>query len=216
MDPVSSIVGSDDIEIRFSILVDRLDDYMEENFGERTAKGEINEYLQAILSGQISKKTILHHNTERLLSKELSIKKESSITLTFIYTATTQYLIKSDLTDNAWAALAEAKQYFAYYAGLVDPINHKRTERAEKGGRQKAQNAAELETITMTLLSKRRPRKGWRNAYDAAHDIASELSTMANERNISTPTNIEDLIHKLTTLILENKEVARVFESPQV
>ena len=214
-DPVSAIIGNDGIEKRLSILVNRLDDYMEDEFGERAAKEEINEYLQAILSGQITKKTILNYNTERLLSKDLSIKKENSIILSFIYTAAAQHSIKHELQNNAWAALLEAKHYLAYHAGLTDPINHKKTERAQKGGRQKAQNALELEKLVITLLSKKRPRKGWRNAYDAAHNIASELSIIANESNIPTPNNMEDLIHKLTTLIHENKDVAKAFDSPE-
>ena len=214
-DPVSAIIGNYGIEKSLSILVNRLDDYMEDEFGERTAKEEINYYLQDILSGQITKKTILNHNTERLLSKDLSIKKESSVILSFIYTATAQHLIKHEPQNNAWAALLEAKHYLAYHAGLTDPINHKKTERAQKGGRKKAQNALELERLVITLLSRKRPKKGWRNAYDAAHNIASELSTTANESNIPIPNNMEDLIHKLTTLIHENKEVAKAFDSPE-
>lgn len=159
LDPASAIIGNDGIETRFSILVNRLDDYMEDTFGERTAKEEINEYLKAILSGQITKKTTLHYNTERLLSKDLSIKKESSITLTFIYTATAQHLIKHEIQKNAWAALLEANHYLAYHAGLTDPINHKKTERAQKGGRQKAQNALELEKNSHNTTFEKKTQK---------------------------------------------------------
>lgn len=183
-DPVSAIIENYGIEKSLNILVNRLDDYMEDEFGERTAKEEINEYLQAILIGQITKKTILNHNTERLLSKDLSIKKESSVILSFIYTAIAQHLVNHEPQHNAWAALLEAKHYLAYHAGLTDPINHKKTERAQKGGRQKAQNALELERLVITLLSKKRPKKGWRNAYDAANNIASELSIIRAEKSL--------------------------------
>lgn len=214
-DPVSAIIGNYGIEKSLSILVNRLDDYMEDEFGERTAKEEINYYLQDILSGQITKKTILNHNTERLLSKDLSIKKESSVTLSFIYTAIAQHLIKHEPQNNAWAALLEAKHYLAYHAGLTDPINHKKTERAQKGGRKKAQNALDFEKLVIILLNKKRPRRGWRNAYDAANDIASELSIQANENNIPIPNDIKDLISKVINLIREDEEVIKAFDSPE-
>ncbi|WP_282384298.1 MULTISPECIES: hypothetical protein [unclassified Pseudomonas] len=214
-DPVSAIIGNDGIEKSLSILVNRLDDYMEDEFGERTAQEEIDDYLQDILSGQITKKTILNYNTERLLSKDLSIKKESSVILSFIYTAIAQHLIKHEPQNNAWAALLEAKHYLAYHAGLTDPINHKKTERAQKGGRKKAQNALDLEKLAIEILINNKPKKGWLISYDAAKSIASELSAKAKENNIPIPSDMQDLIHKLIILIDENEEVSKAFNSPK-
>jgi len=214
-DSVSAIIGNDGIETRFNILVARLDDYMEYEFGERNAQEEIDEYLQSILRGEITKSTVLKCNTERLLSKDLSIKKKSSVTLAFIYTATAQHSIKNEQQNNAWAALLEAKHYLAYHSGLTDPINHKKTERAKKGGLKKAQNSLDLEKLVIKLLTNKRPKKGWQNAYDAAKNIASELSTQAKEGNIPIPNDINDLIHIVINLIQENEEVTKAFDSPE-
>lgn len=80
----------------------------------------------------------------RKIIKQRSVykKKESSVILSFIYTAIAQHLIKHEPQNNAWAALLEAKHYLAYHAGLTDPINHKKTERAQKGGRKKSTKCA--------------------------------------------------------------------------
>jgi hypothetical protein len=215
-DSVSAIIGNDGIEKRLNTLVDRLDDYMEDAFGERNAQEEIDGYLQKILSREITKSTVLHFNTARILSKDPSIKKASSVSLAFIYTATAQYSIKNALQNNAWAALVEAKHYLAYHSGLTDPTNYKKTERAQKGGRKKAQNALDLEKLAIEILINNKPKKGWLISYDAAKSIASELSAKAKENNIPIPSDMQDLIHKLIILIDENEEVAKAFNSPKV
>ncbi|MNJ21306.1 hypothetical protein D3C77_156550 [compost metagenome] len=214
-DTVSAVIENKEIEASMDSLTRAIDDHMFSAHAEENSQGIIDTYLEALLNGKITKKTITKLASDIIISKDLDTKKDNSLQLALIYTALAQYFLNENLENKAWTALSEAKYYLAYLFGLTDPANHKNIERAQKGGRKKAQNARDLEELAITLLKKRRPKKDWRNPYDAACTIARELSTEANTNNIPIPNNLEDLIHKLTTLIHENKEVTKAFNSPE-
>lgn len=212
---VSAIIENKTIEVSIDSLTRVIDDYMFNVQGEENSQEIIDTYLEVLLNGNIAKNTITKLATDIILSKDLATKKDNSLQLSLIYTALSQYFLNKNLESKAWAALSEAKYFLAYLFGLTDPINHKRAERAQKGGRKKAQNALDFEKLVIILLNKKRPRRGWRNAYDAANDIASELSIQANENNIPIPNDIKDLISKVINLIREDEEVIKAFDSPE-
>ncbi|MQU53408.1 MULTISPECIES: hypothetical protein [Pseudomonas] len=212
---VSAVIENKKIEASMDSLTRILDDHMFSVHGEENSQGIIDTYLEALLNGNIAKNTITKLATDIILSKDLATKKDNSLQLAIIYTALSQYFLNKNLESKAWTALSEAKYFLAYLFGLTDPVNHKRTERAQKGGRKKAQNALDFEQLVITLLNKKRPRRGWRNAYDAANDIASELSIQANENNIPIPNDIKELVSKVINLIREHDEVIKAFDSPE-
>lgn len=214
-DTVSTIIESKRIEISMDSLARQIDDYMSSVYGEKNSHEIIDTYAEALLNGTINKNTIKKLTADIILSKNLSTKEENSIELVLIYTALAKYFLNKNLESKSWTALSEAKYFLAYLFGLIDPTKYKIVERAQKGGRKKAQNALDLEKLVITLLIEKRPKRGWQFSYDAATEILSELSKRAHENNIPIPIDIKDLVHKIIIMIDENKDVSKAFKGSQ-
>lgn len=209
---ISPIIGNLTIEDRLSLFIHDLNLYTEEEYGESDAQKVIDTILQEILSNETNKSTVAMLHYEFLFSKDLEAKKRKLIQLTLIYTAAAQSALKNGSTLKSWQAIAEAKHYLAYYAGLNDPVERKKVERAQKGGNQKAKNTETLKQAIIMLLKEKRPKKGrWRSPQDAAIAIVDDFKAIAEKEGISIPSDKNDLIYMITNPIHEDKDINKAF-----
>lgn len=209
---IHEVIGNRTIEDLLNILTDKLDDYTEENHGERNSQETIGEFFQAIVEGRINKSTIADCYFEAFFSSNLETKEVRLIQLTFIYTAAAQVALANHRIMKSWHAIAEAQKYWAYYSGLNDPAKRNRIERARKGGIQKAKNASLLKQAFIMLLNEKKPRRGWRTPQDAASSLVDELMKIADKEGIPITSDKKDLMHSLINLIYDEKEVREAFK----
>lgn len=213
-DTVSAIIDNKRIKSSMDRLTLALSEHMSTVYGEENSQAIIDTYLEELLNGRIDAHTITKLEIEIKFKNKPLKKEENSTQLALIYTAIAQHFLNRELESKAWTALSEAKYYLAYHFGLTDPAKNKLIDRAQKGGRQKSQNARDLKELVKTLLTDKKPKKGWRNPQEAAYDIASELAIKAQEYNLPIPANRDDLVHKVINMINDDEEIKAAFESP--
>jgi len=209
---ISPIIGDLTIEDRLSLFIHDLNLYTEEEYGESDAQKLIDIISQEILSNETNKNTVAMLHYEFLFSKDLEVRKRKLIQLTLIYTAAAQSALENGSILKSWQAIAEAKYYLAYYAGLNDPVERNKVERAQKGGIQKAKNTEILKQAIIILLKEKRPKRGkWRSSQDAAIAIVDDFKSIAEKEGISIPSDKNDLIYMITNLIHEDKDANKAF-----
>lgn len=213
-DTVSAVIDNKQIKRSMDRLTLELSEHMSIVYKQENSQKIIDSHLELLLNGTIDKYKITKLEVETRFNKQQSTKEENSTQLALIYTAMAQHFLNKDLESKAWTAISEAKYYLAYYSGLTDPAKDRLFDRAQKGGLKKSQNAQDLKESVKALLIEKKPKKGWRNPQEAAYDIASELIIKAQEHNLSIPDSRDDLVHKVTNMIHDDKEVKVAFESP--
>ncbi len=210
-DTVSAVIDNKQIKKSMDRLTLALSEHMSIVYEEENSQKIIDTYLELLLNGSIDKYKITELEVETKFHKKQLKKEENSTQLALIYTAMAQHFINKELESKAWTALSEAKYYLAYYSGLTDPAKNRLIDRAQKGGLQKSQNAQSLKKLVKALLTEKKPKKGWRNPQEAAYDIANELIIKAQQHNLPIPDNRDDLVHKVTNMIHDDKEVKVAF-----
>lgn len=208
---ISPIIGDSTIEDHLNIFIRELNYYTEKEYGESDAQKLIDIISDEIRNNKINKSTVSKHHAELLSYKNLEKRNKKLILLTLIYIAASQSTLENGSILKSWQAIAEAKHYLAYYAGLNDPIERKKVERAQKGGNQKAKNKNTLKQAVIMLLNEIINKKRVRLPQDAAIAIADDFKAIAEKENISIPSDRDELIHMLTNLIHEDKEINKVF-----